>query len=84
LNQEPVNYDFVWITSEVCYYLGLVLAILFMPALTFILWVLSLTGRADPNYWYILIVWVLSLLMFLAGVGIKNFAYSARSNQKNG
>ena len=81
MNQEPANYDVLWITSEICYYLGLVLAVLFMPALTFTLWIMSLVDKADPNYWYILIAWVLSVLMFLSGVGIKNFIYSAKDNQ---
>ena len=81
MNQKPANYDVLWITSEICYYLGLVLAVLFMPALTFTLWIMSLVDKADPNYWYILIAWVLSVLMFLTGVGIKNFIYSAKDNQ---
>jgi hypothetical protein len=61
----------LWIVSEICYYLGLILATLFVPAITFILWIMSLVDRADPNYWYLLGVWVLSVLMFLVGVGIK-------------
>ena len=66
----------LWIASEICYYLGLVLAALFLPTLTFILWVMSLVDKADPNYWYILIAWVMSVLMFLAGIGLKNLEYS--------
>lgn len=73
--------DILWIISEICYYLGLVLAVLFMPGLTFVLWMMSLIDKADPNYWYLLIAWVLSVLMFLAGVGLKNLIYSARNNQ---
>lgn len=64
-------YGILWIASEICYYLGLTLAALFLPAVTFILWVMSLVDRADPNYWYVLIAWVLSVLMFLVGVAIK-------------
>jgi hypothetical protein len=30
-----------------------------------------LVDRADPNYWYLLIAWVLSVPTFLVGVGIK-------------
>ena len=82
MNQEPAYSDVLWIISEICYYLGLVLAV-FMPALTFVLWLLSLVDKADPNYWYMLIAWVLSVLMFLAGVGLKNFISSAR-NKQNG
>ncbi len=83
MSQELPNCDVLWITSEICYYLGLVLAVLFMPALTFALWVMSLVDKADPNYWYLLIAWVLSMLMFAAGVGLKNFIYSKKNN-KNG
>lgn len=82
MNLGPVNYDVLWVISEICYYLGLVL-VLSMPVLTFALWVMSLADKVDPNYWYILIAWVLSVLMFLAGVGLKNFIYSAKNN-KNG
>jgi len=81
MNKEPPDYGVLWVVSEICYYLGLVLAVLFMPALTFILWMMSLVDKADPNYWYILIAWVLSVLIFLAGVGIKNFIYSAKNNK---
>ncbi len=61
----------MWIVSEICYYLGLMSAF-FVPTITFILWMMSLVDRADPNYWYLLIAWVLSVLTFLVGVGIKN------------
>ena len=84
MNQEPANQGLIWIASEICYYLGLVLAVLFIPALTFILWVMSLVDKADPDYRYILIAWVLSVLMFLAGVGLKNLIYSAKNNQNGG
>lgn len=81
VNLEPIIHDVLWITSEIFYYLGLVLAVFFMPALTLALWGLSLADKADPNYWYILIAWVFSVLMFLAGVGLKNFIYSKKNNQ---
>ena len=81
MNQEQARSDVLWITSEICYYLGLVLAALFIPALTFMLWVMNLVGKSSPNYWYILIAWVLSVLIFLAGVGLKNFIYSKKNNQ---
>ena len=61
----------MWIASEICYYLGLTSAALIVPAITFILWIMSLIDRAEPNYWYLLIAWALSVLMFLVGVGIK-------------
>ncbi len=80
--KESACYDVIWIISEICYYLGLVL-VFFMPALTLALWGLSLVDKADPNYWYLLIAWVLSMLMFAAGVGLKNFIYSKKNN-KNG
>ena len=79
MNQKPAIYDILWIISEICYYLGLVLAVFFMPALTLALWGLSLADKADPNYWYIFVAWVLSVLMFLAGVGLKNFIYSKKN-----
>ena len=72
MNCKPVKNDVLWITSEICYYLGLVLGVLFLPALTFALWVLSVVDKADPNYWHVLIAWVLSVLMFVVGVGLKN------------
>lgn len=76
MNQESGKYGVLWIASEICYYLGLVLAALFMPGLAFSLWMLSLADVVAPNYWYILIAWTLSVLMFLAGVGLKNYIYS--------
>lgn len=82
MNQKHTNYDVLWIISELCYYLGLVLAALFMPTLTLVLWLMSLVDKANPNYWYLLLIWVLSALMFLAGVGLKNFIYSTNNNQK--
>ena len=78
MNQEPPNYDVLWITSEICYYLGLVAAALFMPGLVIVLWLMSLVDKADPNYWYVVIAWVLSALLFLAGVGLKNWSYSTK------
>ena len=72
MNQEPGKYGYLWVASEVCYYLGLVLAALFIPTLALILWMMSLVDKADPNYWYILIAWVMSVLLFLAGVMMKN------------
>ena len=69
--QQSYGYDILWIASEICYYLGLTLAALLVPAITLILWIMSLVDKADPNYWILLIAWALSLLMFLVGVGIK-------------
>ena len=63
----------LWIASEICYYLGLTSAALFVPTLTFILWIMSLADRADPNYWYLLSAWGFSVLMFVVGVGIKRW-----------
>lgn len=80
MNKEAVI-DILWIISEVCYYLGLVLAVFFIPAFAFMMWMMNLADKADPNYWYILIAWGLSVFMFLAGVWLKNLVYSARNNQ---
>jgi len=80
MNHQAGNSDFLWITSELCYYLGLILTLLLMPALTLVLWLLSLIDRATPNYWYILIIWGLSVLMFMTGVGLKNYIHSKERN----
>lgn len=75
--KELRDYYVLWIPSEICYYLGLVLAVFLIPALTFALWGMSLAGMADPNYWYLLIAWVVSILMFFVGIRLKNIIYSA-------
>ena len=80
---EPAIHDVLWIASEICYYLGLVLLLL-MPALTFALWMMILTDKVDLSYWYILIAWVLSALIFLSGVGLKKFIKWVESNQNGG
>jgi membrane protein implicated in regulation of membrane protease activity len=75
MNQESGKHGLLWAASEICYYLGLVLAAIFIPGLAFSLWMLSIADVYDPNYWYILIAWVLSILMFLAGIGLNNYIY---------
>ena len=77
MNQVVGKYSYLWVASEICYYLGLVLAALFIPTLALILWMMSLVDKADPNYWYLLIAWGLSVLLFLVGVMMKNRIYSA-------
>jgi phosphoglycerol transferase MdoB-like AlkP superfamily enzyme len=72
LNSVTNNTDISWIASEICYYLGLVLAALILPATTIILCIMSLVGKTDPDYRYILIAWILSVAMFLAGIWLKN------------
>ncbi len=57
MNREAGNYGYLWVASETCYYLGLVLAALFIPTLALIMWMMSLVDKADPNYWYLLIAW---------------------------
>ena len=59
------------IVSELCYYLGLTSAVLLIPALVIILWLMSLVDRADPNYWYLFFAWLVSGLIFIVGVMIK-------------
>lgn len=81
MNQVTGKYGYLWVASEVCYYLGL-MAAFFIPTLALILWMMSLVDEADPNYWYLLIAWVMSILLFLAGVMIKNRIYSTEKNQK--
>lgn len=80
MNHQAGSSDILWITSEFCYYLGLILTLLLIPALTLVLWLLSLIERATPNYWFILIIWGLSALMFAAGVVLKNYIYSNNPN----
>lgn len=62
----------LWTISEFCYYLGLICAAALVPAITFSLWILSFVDKASPNYLYLLIAWVISVLVFLLGVKIKN------------
>ena len=80
MNLKLYTQDALWIASEICYYLGLVCAVLFLPTLTVVLWLMSLVDMADPNYWYLLIAWEISLLMFVAGVGLKNWFNSTSIN----
>ncbi len=77
MHQVVGKYGYLWVASEICYYLGLLLAALFIPTLALILWMMSLVDEADPNYWYLLIAWGLSVLLFLVGVMMKNRIYSA-------
>jgi hypothetical protein len=39
--------------------LGLVLAALALPGLAFSLWIMSLADKVDPNFWYLLIAWIM-------------------------
>ncbi len=81
MNQEPGKYGYLWVASEICYYLGLMLA-LFIPTLALIMWMMSLMDKADPNYWYLLIAWGLAGLLFGVGVMMKNRIYSAEKSQQ--
>ncbi len=49
MNRVAGNYGYLWVASEICYYLGLVLAALFIPTLALILWMMSLMEKADPE-----------------------------------
>jgi hypothetical protein len=71
LKREEWN-DYLWILSELLYYGGLLLSVFAVPALTFSLWMMSLVDEADPNFWYLLIAWVISVVMFFSGIGLKN------------
>lgn len=68
---KPETHDYLWIASEIFYYLGLLLSALFIPALALSLWFMSLANIAKPDFYYILIAWILSLLMFFLGIIIK-------------
>lgn len=70
--EKDLRQDILWIVSEICYYLGLVFAILLMPLLTLTLWLMDLASELEPNYWYLLISWVFAASMFLIGVVLKN------------
>lgn len=78
MNQNSARRDVLWISSEICYYLGLVCSALLIPTIALILWMMSLVGKADPNYWYIFIAWGISGLVFAIGIGLKNWIYSNR------
>ena len=64
--------DLLWILSELLYYLGLVLFAFGIPGLAFSLWSLSLADVLEPDYGYLAIAWIVSLLMFIGGVVLKN------------
>jgi cobalamin biosynthesis protein CobD/CbiB len=84
MDMKLLTNDILWITSELCYYMGLLLAVIFIPTLAFMLWMLSIADKVEPNYWYVLIAWVLSVLMFFTGVGIKNLIYlDERSEERS-
>ena len=74
--KKGVRHDILLIVSEICYYFGLVLAALFIPLLTLALWMMDLADKLEPNYWYLLITWVLAVSMFMVGVVLKNRIYS--------
>ena len=78
MKQKLIIADILWIISEACYYLGLVCAVLFIPMLTLVLWLMSLIDKAHPKYWVLLIAWGVSVLMFAIGVALKNWIYSAK------
>lgn len=78
MNQKSSAPDYLWIASEICYYLGLVGAALILPTLVLVLWLMSLVDKANPNYWYLLIAWGISVLTFVVGIGLKNWHYSIR------
>ena len=64
--------DYLWILSEILYYIGLVLSVAAIPGLTLGLWSLSLADVVEPSYSYLAIAWLVSLLMFFGGVMLKN------------
>lgn len=67
--------DYLWILSELLYYIGLILSVFAVPGLTFNLWSLSLADVIEPDYSYLAIAWIVSLLMFFGGVMLKNKLY---------
>lgn len=73
---KPAIYHFLSVTGELFIYLGLTLISLVIPALAFILWMMSLLGMADPDYDYLLMGWVVSLLVFILGVMFRKVSYN--------
>jgi len=71
LKNSELN-DYLWILSEILYYLGLILFVFAIPGLALSLWSLSLVDVVEPNYSYLAIAWIVSLLMFFGGVMLKN------------
>ncbi len=78
MSQESLKHDLLWIASEICYYLGLLLIVL-IPAITFALYMMKFANKIDPNYWYLLIAWLSSMMIFAAGVALKNYIYSSKN-----
>jgi hypothetical protein len=77
VSQESLKHDLLWIASEICYYLGL-LMIIVMPAVTFALYMINLADKIELNYWYLLIAWISSVLLFIVGIALKNYTYSSK------
>jgi ABC-type bacteriocin/lantibiotic exporter with double-glycine peptidase domain len=69
---DSERYGYLWILSELLYYIGLVLAAAAIPSLAIVLWIMSLLDKVVPNYWYILLAWFVSLMMFISGIWLKN------------
>ncbi len=71
MNDSERN-GYLWVLNEFLYYAGLVLTAAAIPALGTVLWLMSLVDKADPNYWYVLVAWLVALLMFVSGILLKN------------
>jgi len=63
--------DYLWILSELLYYIGLILSVFGIPGLALGLWSLSMADVIEPDFSYLAIAWAVSLLMFFGGVLIK-------------
>jgi hypothetical protein len=70
--QSDERNAYLWFTSEILYYFGLVLFVGGIPALTFILWAMHQVHRADPNFTYLFVAWLVSGAMFASGILLKN------------
>lgn len=79
--KDKIN-DYLWIASEIFYYFGLLLAAFAVPALALSLWFMSLVDIVKPNFYYILIAWILSLLMFMLGILLKRRDENIEVNTK--
>lgn len=71
MNRQDKFNGYLWIASEIFYYFGLLLTTIAIPALALSLWFMSLVNIVEPDFYTILIAWVVSLLMLILGIWLK-------------
>ena len=82
MGKREILHDIAWIASEVFYYLGLVCSTLLIPALALIFWLLSLTGKSETHFPLLLLAWMISVLLFISGVLLKNRCYNRAQDKE--